>query len=216
MAGTAFRWCNDFAVSPKSRGRPPGRGRKRPGNRRRPAGSGPTGIVRSPGGLYAAEAEEITDGWFDDPVPGDQRSWAAPAGHGTYRGLELEQLDPDDEDELTFLLEAQHPEMAEALERHEEMVAASGDTINPTLHVLLHVVVAKQLLADDPPETWQAVQRLAGLGYDWHNIMHMISELVSDYIWLARTEGRTFDPKDYARRLAELPGDWPSPEQLGL
>jgi hypothetical protein len=30
----------------------------------------------------------------------------------------------------------------------------------------MHQVVANQLLADDPPETWQTVQRLAGLGYD--------------------------------------------------
>jgi len=40
-----------------------------------------------------------------------------PPGHGTYRGLDLELLDPDDEDERTFLLEAQHLEMEEALER---------------------------------------------------------------------------------------------------
>jgi hypothetical protein len=176
---------------------------------------GPAGIVRTPGGLFT-EAEEITDCWFDDPVAGDRRSWATPAGHGLFRGLELEQFDPDDEDELEFLLEAQHLEMTEALERHEEMVAANGDTINPTLHVLLHVVVANQLLADDPPEVWPTVQRLSGLGYDWHNIMHMISELVSGDLWRAQTEKRVFDREDYARRLSELPVDWPSPEELGL
>ena len=38
----------------------------------------------------------------------------------------------------------------------------------------MHQVVVDQLLADDPPETWQTVQRLVGLGYDWRNIMHMI------------------------------------------
>ena len=37
----------------------------------------------------------------------------------------------------------------------------------------MHQIVANQLLADDPPETWQTVQRLDGLGYDWHTIMHM-------------------------------------------
>ncbi len=35
-----------------------------------------------------------------------------PAGHGAYRGLDLELLNPDDEDERGFLLKAQHPEMA--------------------------------------------------------------------------------------------------------
>ncbi len=77
----------------------------------------------------------------------------------------------------------------------------------------MHQVVANQLLADDPPETWQTVQRLADLGYDWHSIMHMIGELVSEDIYRALTEKRPFDPADYARRLSELPGDWPPPAQ---
>jgi hypothetical protein len=50
-------------------------------------------------------AEEDTD---DEPLPGDRRSWAVPPGHGSYQDLDLERLDPDDEDERTFLLEAQH------------------------------------------------------------------------------------------------------------
>ena len=203
-------------MSPKSRGRPPGRGRKRPGNKGPSQRGGPAGIVRSPGGLFADEAEEISDYTLDDPAPGDRRSWAAPPAHGTFRGLDLEQLNPDDDDQLEFLLEARHPEMADALEQHEEMVTESGDTINPTLHVLLHVVAAKQILADDPPETWQAAQRLAGLGYDWHNVMHMISEQVADDLWRAQAEKRPFDREDYTRRLAALPGDWPSPEELGF
>ena len=58
-----------------------------------------------------------------------------PPGHGTYHGLDLERLDPDDEDERTFLLEAQHLEMQEALERHEEMTGVDGEPVNPRLHV---------------------------------------------------------------------------------
>ena len=83
-----------------------------------------------------------------------------PPGHGTYQGLDLERLDLDlerldldDEDERTFLLAAQHLEMEEALERHEEMTGADGEPMNPRLHVTLHQVIANQLLADDPPET---------------------------------------------------------------
>jgi hypothetical protein len=68
------------------------------------------------------------------------------------------------------------------------------------------------LLADDPPETWQTVQRLAGLGYDWHNIMHMIASLVTEDIHRALNEHRKPDPAGYARRLNGLPGDWPPPE----
>jgi hypothetical protein len=161
------------------------------------------------------QAEETTDCWLDEPLPGDRRSWAVPAGHGTYQGLDLELLNPDDEDERGFLLEAQHLEMAAALERHEEITTASGEPMNPTLHVTLHGVVANQLLADDPPETWQAVQRLAGLGYDWHNVMHMIMELVSEDFYRVMAEKQRFDRADYIRRLNALPGDWPPPEELG-
>jgi hypothetical protein len=144
-----------------------------------------------------------------------EESRAAPPGHGTYQGLDLELLNPDDEDERGFLLEAQHLEMAEALERHEEITTESGETVNPRLHVTLHGVVANQLLADDPPETWQTVRRLAGLGYDWHNVMHMIMELVSQDFYRVMAEKRPFDRADYVRRLNALPGDWPPPEDLG-
>jgi len=212
MVSAATRYCNNHEVSPKSRGRPPGRGRSR-----RPApGHQPTGRAQPAGGISEWDAEESTDCWFDDPSPGDRRSWAVPPGHGTYRELDLELLDPDDEDERGFLLEAQHPELEEALARDEEMTNADGEPMNPRLHVTLHAVVANQLLADEPPETWQTVQRLAGLGYDWHNVMHMISGLATEDLYWAMAEKRPFDREDYVRRLAELPGDWPSPSELGL
>src|SRR5271166_1776770 len=198
-------------MSPKSRGRPPGRGRsRRPASGRRPAGK-----PQRTGSISGWVAEEDTDCWFDEPLPGDRRSWAVPPGHGSYRGLDLERLDPHDEDERTFLLEAQHLDMAEALERHEEMTGGDGEPFNPQLHVTLHQVVANQILADDPPETWQTVQRLAGLGYDWHNVMHLIMGPVTEAVWNALAEKRSFDRADYLRQLAELPGDWPPPEELG-
>jgi hypothetical protein len=133
--------------------------------------------------------------------------------HGTYLDLDLELLNPDDEDDLTFLMEALHPELAGALRVDEEMVV-DGEPFSPRLHVTLHQVVASQLLADDPRDTWLTVQRLAGLGYDWHNIIHMIAGVVGDDLYEALNKRRTFDPADYARRLSELPGDWPPPEAL--
>ncbi len=158
---------------------------------------------------------EATDCWFDAPDAADRRSWVMPAGHGTYQGLDLELLDPADENELAFLIEAQHTELENAL-RREEKVIAGGEPFNPRLHIAMHQVVANQLLADDPPETWQTVQRLASLGYDWHNVMHMISALVSDDVHRAMTEQRPFDLGDYVQRLNGLPGDWPSPQVLRL
>ena len=196
-------------MSPKSRGRPPGRGRSRKPGRRPASGR------RTIGDVSAWHDEETTDCWFDEPLPGDRRSWAVPPGHGTYQGLDLERLDPGDEHERTFLLEAQHLEMEEALQAHEEMITESGETINPTLHVALHGVIANQVLNNEPPETWQTVQRLAGLGYDWHNVMHMIMGPVSAFLYQAMTAKQPFDREVYRRQLNELPGDWPSPEEIG-
>lgn len=151
-----------------------------------------------------------TDCWFGEPDPGDRRSWAIPPAHGTYDEIELERLDPDDEDDLRLLLEAKHPEYADALRGHEEMVL-DGEPFSPTAHVAMHHVVARQLLTDNPPDTWQTVRRLAGLGYDWHNIMHMIAGLVAEDVHRVMTQGARFDAADYARRLNRLPGDWPPP-----
>jgi hypothetical protein len=158
-------------------------------------------------------AEETTDCWFEEPVSADRRSWAMPLGHGTYQGLHLELLDPADEGELTFLIEAQHPDFEDALRSDEEMIV-NGEPFSPRLHIAMHQVAASQLLADDPPETWQTVQRLAALGYDWHNVMHMIAAVVSEDVYHAMKEHRQFDHADYARRLNELPRDWPPPQAL--
>ena len=81
-----------------------------------------------------------------------------------------------------------------------------GETINPTLHVTLHGVVGEQL------ETWQTARRLAGLGYDWHNVMHMIMGPVSESVYQAMARKRPFDREEFVRQLNELPGDWPPPE----
>ena len=206
------RWDNG-AMSPRSRGRPPGRGRRQ--QPRRPAArpGGPYLAAVRAGDETPGDEEEATDCWFDDPEPGDRRSWAVPRAHGTYQGLDLELLDPDDEDDRAMLIEALHLEFAGALHGEDEVIVG-GETVNPRLHVAMHQVVANQLVADDPPQTWQAVQRLAGLGYDWHNIMHMIASLVTEDVYLALKKHRQPDPAAYAQRLSELPGDWPPPETL--
>jgi hypothetical protein len=135
-----------------------------------------------------------------------------PQGHGTYLDIELDSLDPSNEDDLTMLIEAWHAEFGAALEDGGELVGDDGEPFSPRLHVTIHQVVANRLLADDPPVTWQAVQRLAALGYGWHNIMHMIGSVVAEDLHRAITERQPFDAADYARRLHELPGNWPVPE----
>ena len=96
-----------------------------------------------------------------------------------------------------MLIEALYPEFADVLHGEEDVIVG-GETVNPRLHVAMHRVVANQLLAGDPPQTWQTVQRLAGLGYDWHNIMHMIASLITEDVYWALKEHRQPDPAAYA------------------
>jgi hypothetical protein len=46
------------------------------------------------------------------------------------------------------------------------------------------------------------VQRLAGLGYEWHNIMHIIASLATEAAYWTLKEHRQPDPAAYTRRLS--------------
>ena len=96
-------------MSPRSRGRPPGRGRRKQPRRPGQRPGGPRLAAVPADGETPGYEEATTDCWFDEPEPGDRRSWAVPGAHGTYQGLDVELLDPDDEDERAVLIEALHP-----------------------------------------------------------------------------------------------------------
>ena len=80
--------------------------------------------------------------------------------------MDLELLDPGDDDELLFLIEALHHNGADVPGSDGDL-AAVGELANPRMHVTMHQIVPRQILAGDPPQTWQTEQRLAELGYDW-------------------------------------------------
>jgi hypothetical protein len=123
--------------------------------------------------------------------------------------MDLELLDPGDDNVLMVLIEALHDESnAPSSDRN---LTAVGEPGSQRLHVTMHQIAARQILAGEPPQTWQAVQRLAALGYDWHTIMHMIAGLVAEDVHAALAEHRQPDPADYSRRLDRLPGGWPTP-----
>jgi hypothetical protein len=130
------RWDNG-AMSPRSRGRPPGRGRDQQPRRPGPRPGGPHLAAPPAGGRTSGYEEETADCWFDEPEPDDRRSWVLPRAHGIYQGLDLELLDPGDEDDRALLIEAQHPEFAGAL-HGEDDVMVGGETVNPRLHVAMH------------------------------------------------------------------------------
>jgi hypothetical protein len=68
--------------------------------------------------------------------------------------------------------------MFEALRGRRE-VDNNGTKVNPKLHVSMHEIVVNQLWDGDPPETWEAAQRLLGQGYARHDVLHMLAEVAS-------------------------------------
>lgn len=135
----------------------------------------------------------------------ERRQFACPPARGRHREIELEYLDPADPDERRILLEAEHPELHRALRRGDEEVVIGGERINPRLHIVMHEIVANQLWDDDPPEAWETAQRLIALGYERHEVLHMLCFAVARQVWSVMDSGEPTDPARYIAALDELP-----------
>ena len=136
-----------------------------------------------------------------------RRAFAVQTPRGTFDGLELALLDPADDDDRALLVRAEHPELAQAIERGDQEIVVDDQAIDPTLHLTIHEIVAKQLWDDDPPEVWQTASRLLGAGYERHEILHMLGWAFAANVRAAFEEN---DPGDsgYVRALALLPTSW--------
>lgn len=133
----------------------------------------------------------------------DRRVWVLPPLTGTFDDVDLEFVDPADEDDRWVLVAAEHPDLYAAVDAGEREISVAGQLINPALHLTLHEAVAKQVWDDDPPEVGITAQRLSALGYDRHEVLHMLMAAISDQAWNAlRGED---DERSFAARLAELP-----------
>jgi hypothetical protein len=73
---------------------------------------------------------------------------------------------------------------------------------------VIHEIVAKQLVDDDPPEVWETARRLRRAGYRQHEILHMLGSAISGEIWHALQGHRSYDREAHLAALAALPGSW--------
>jgi hypothetical protein len=137
-----------------------------------------------------------------------RRHFVCPPARGGYREIELEYLDPADADERRILLEVEHPELHRALRRRDDEVVVGGRPINPRLHIAMHEIVANQLWDDDPPETWATAQRLTALGYERHEVLHMLGSVIAREVWKVLEAGVPSDPARYIGALDELPDSY--------
>lgn len=127
---------------------------------------------------------------------------------GRRRTLRWDLLDRADPDERSLLLRLAHPDLDEAIQEGRETVVVGAEPINPRLHLAIHEVVATQIIDDDPPEAFQAAERLLALGRDHHEVLHMLGFCVSGQLWSALHERREYDRDAHLRALAALPGSF--------
>lgn len=124
----------------------------------------------------------------------DRRRWVFPsAAHTT-----------PDQDARRLLIEAEHPELGEAL-RSDREALVEGKPINPGMHIAIHEIVANQIWDHDPPETWQNAKRLMDLGFDRHEVLHMLASVVAKHTFYSLRERTLFDREQFASDLASLP-----------
>jgi len=116
-----------------------------------------------------------------------RRVFAFPLLRGSYQGTDLSGLDPARRADRAILLAADHD---------DTRARRPG-----TEHVEQHVELADRLWRGDPPELWDAAQRLLDLGEDRHDVLHTLIETI-------RAAGP--HERDIAAALADLP-----PEERG-
>jgi hypothetical protein len=115
-----------------------------------------------------------------------------------------EWLDPADADDRALLIRAAHPE----LDTEAETVVVEGREMNPRLHLTIHEIVATQIMDDDPPEVWATAQRLHGLGYGRHEILHMLGAAMTPQLWAALHDQSEYDLDEHRAALDALPESW--------
>jgi hypothetical protein len=115
-----------------------------------------------------------------------RRAFAFPVLEGNYLGTDLGALDPAKPEDRRTLLAADHGE-------------PSGRRADDD-HIDGHLALADRLWRGDPPELWEAAQRLLDIGEDRHEVVHTL---------ISTIEAAGGNERDIATALSDLPPEEP-------
>ena len=93
-----------------------------------------------------------------------RRAFAFPVLEGMYKGVDLSELDPADPLDRRALLSADH---------------TTPKTGDDSRHIDRHLALADRLWRGDPPELWEAAQRLLDAGQERHLVLHDLMDLLA-------------------------------------
>ncbi|MDR1888764.1 MAG: DUF1841 family protein [Zoogloeaceae bacterium] len=98
---------------------------------------------------------------------------------------------------------ARHPEyhalLADPEAAQQEWTPERG-TMNPFLHLSLHLAIAEQLSIDQPPGIRAAFTRLTGR-MDAHAAEHVLLEALGEIVWAAQQRGVAPDNESYLEKI---------------
>jgi hypothetical protein len=120
------------------------------------------------------------------------------------RGQHEEPLSEEDQSFYAAMLA--HPEYHEVWQQAAEL---SGQEVqiggmNPFLHIALHSVIERQVVAHGPPEVAQSLFRLTCAGLDRHEAVHLIASVWIELMGQTLREQQPFPLETYRRRLRAL------------
>jgi hypothetical protein len=95
-----------------------------------------------------------------------RRAFAFPVLRGHYQGIDLGALDPAEPEARRTLLAADHDD-------------AHGRPASEQ-HIRRHLVLSDRLWRGDPPELWEAAQRLLDRGENKHAVQHTLMYVIRD------------------------------------
>jgi hypothetical protein len=100
---------------------------------------------------------------------------------------------------------ARHPEyhalLADPTAAGQEWTPEQG-TMNPFLHLSLHLAIAEQLSIDQPPGIRAAFTRLTAR-MDAHAAEHVLLECLGEVIWSAQQRGVMPDNESYLEKIGK-------------
>lgn len=103
---------------------------------------------------------------------------------------------------------ALHPEYHALLDDPESALAGvwtpEQGTMNPMLHLSLHMALAEQLSVDSPPGIREAFNKLSAKYHDSHEALHQLLECLGETVWHAQQPDGVFDTQAYIERIHKL------------
>jgi hypothetical protein len=107
----------------------------------------------------------------------DRRGWAVPSAQGRLGGIDLARC-PGGRGRPPAPHPGRAPALPQVIDRDVDEVGIGGKPVSPRLHLSMHKIVANQLWDDEPPQTRQTA-RLLALGYQRHDVPHMLGSVVA-------------------------------------